>query len=457
MTNGGQKSPATRWYNSLIFRTIALCVVLLLCLLGSVYVITSHYYTQVVDEMQNQTRSIADDIIVHLTDSPDEELDDLERQFEDDYTEIQLTEDLDEDVPLQVSMHRDERGRMVKTARASFAFQERRFGLTTIVTLSPQSEIVRAFRNRYLLALTIVFLVALGFMVYLIGKTLRPLGELAETCAEIGAGHLRPVEIRRNTGEILALERTFNEMVRSLHDKEVVEARLRQAQRLSAIGNLAAGVAHDLRNPLNAIKLLSGHTMDALEGNPENEQALRQVSTIREEVNRLEEIVSGFLSLAKEHELRVEPCRVDGLLEESIRLVSKDAESRGLRLTVELRAGDTELMLDPKQWARAILNVLINAMEASPDGGRVRVFSRVTDVACEIEIRDDGPGLSDQAGEHAFDPYFSTKPTGTGLGLSITRGIIEEHGGTIELSGSAGSGCQVLITMPFDAASRLQG
>ena len=108
-------------------------------------------------------------------------------------------------------------------------------------------------------------------------------------------------------------------------------------------------------------------------------------------------------------------------------------------------------MLDPKQWTRAIINVLINALEACPTGGRVRLFSRVTDRACEVEIRDDGPGMSDVQLERAFEPYFTTKPTGTGLGLSITRGIIEEHAGSIALSSPPGHGCQVLITLPLEA------
>ena len=171
----------------------------------------------------------------------------------------------------------------------------------------------------------------------------------------------------------------------SLREKEVVESNLRQAQRLSAIGNLAAGVAHDVRNPLNAIKLLSSHALDTLQDVPDASSAAKHLQTIRSEVNRLEEIVSGFLSLAKERELCREPYRVDALLEECARLIRKDAEDRGIRLITELRAGDQALLLDPKQMTRAVLNVLINAMEATPQGGRVRLFSRTNDTICEIE------------------------------------------------------------------------
>jgi signal transduction histidine kinase len=120
-----------------------------------------------------------------------------------------------------------------------------------------------------------------------------------------------------------------------------------------------------------------------------------------------------------------------------------------VRLVADLRTPGLVLALDPKQWTRAVLNVLLNALEACPEGGRVRLFSRLTENACEIEIRDDGPGLPKEVAERVFDPYYTTKPGGTGLGLSITRGIVEEHGGTIELSSSPGFGCQVLIKIPL--------
>jgi signal transduction histidine kinase len=92
---------------------------------------------------------------------------------------------------------------------------------------------------------------------------------------------------------------------------------------------------------------------------------------------------------------------------------------------------------------------MLNALEVCPPGGRVRLFSRVTPDGAEIEVRDDGPGMTPEAIEHAFDPYFTTKPTGTGLGLSITRGIIEEHGGTIRLTSAIDRGTQVLIALPL--------
>ncbi len=457
MSNTAETYPKVRWYNSLILRIIALCVVLALCLLGSVYEISRHYFREVVQEMETYTADIASEMTLRLEESPGTDPHSIEEDVAKKYdsTTLDLTP-YSQSVELGAFMlEKDPEGKLTKVARVPILVQGKPAWLMTVRwSVVPQTEILRAFKNKFLAALTIVFLVTIVSMVYFIAKLLRPLTELSNSCAQISSGNLTDVATGRNTGEILALEHTFNKMVTSLREKEIVEANLRQAQRLSAIGNLAAGVAHDVRNPLNAIKLLSSHAMDTLGDVPEAGSAVKHLQTIRNEVNRLEEIVSGFLSLARERELKQEPYRVDALLEECTRLVRNDAEERGVKISTELRAGNLSLMLDPKQMTRAILNLLINAMEAcSGDGGRVRVFSRVSDKSCEIEIRDNGPGMPKDISERAFEPYFTTKNTGTGLGLSITRGIVEEHGGSIRLMSLEKQGCQVLISLPLETKS----
>lgn len=447
--------PRVRWHNSLIFRVILLCVVLVACMLGSVYVITRHYFGEVMTEMEQRTQDIADRLVLIVQEHPDVDLKDLEKDLSKSYdgASIELREPEKPIEVAQFTLERDEEGRLTKVARLSVNVRGKPVCLLTArVTVVPQTEIVRAFKNKYLAMLTGVFVVTLCLMIYFIARILRPLSDLAESCAQIRSGHLTDVGTGRNAGEVLALEETFNSMVASLREKETVEANLRQAQRLSAIGNLAAGVAHDIRNPLNSIKLLSSHAMDQLGGVPDAAPAVKQLQTIRNEVNRLQDIVSGFLSLAREGELRVEPYRIDAVLEECVRLIRKDAETRNIRLVTELRAGDLILEIDPKQLKRAILNVLINAMDACPKDGRVRLFSRVMEHHCEVEVRDDGAGIAKEIAERVFDPYFTTKATGTGLGLSITRGIVEEHGGTIALSSLPEQGCQVVMTFPIRRA-----
>ncbi len=442
------------WFNSLFFRVVVLCGVLLMCLLGSVMVITRHYFSAITEELVAQANDVKVIISQELEGQPGIALADLEEKV------IVLKPGMN--IELQsyegemsgdtYTLEPQQDGSVVRVA--TFLLDLGQGNARLQVRMADQTAaagILRAFKNKYMIALSSVFVLTLFLMIYFIAKTLRPLTELSETCTAISAGNLNAVSTRSATGEILALEETFNHMVRSLREKEMVEAKLRQAQRLSALGNLAAGVAHDVRNPLNAIKLLSSHALDALGGAPASpvEKPLR---TIRNEVDRLENIVSSFLSLAKESELSLRPSQCDELLEECVRLFKQNAAAREVRLTSELRASSITLMLDPKQWVRAILNVLLNALEACPPGGRVRLFSRVTETAYEIEIRDDGPGLSKEDIERVFEPYYTTKPGGTGLGLSITRGIIQEHGGAIEISSTKGQGCQVLLSLPLEAA-----
>lgn len=438
------------WRNSLFFRVIVLCAVLLLCLFGSVAVITRHFFQESVSQMESQAMDIAHSLEIRLEEGFDSDYGALETELMDLYrgVDIKLDEDTDTGNKASYTIQRLENGSFERVAKVPLMNANRPVLMTISMTVKPQTEILRAFRNRYMMALITVFVIALGLMMYFIGKALRPLIRLSESCAAIGKGRLVTVNTRGGSGEILALERTFNGMVESLREKEVMEGKLRQAQRLSALGNLAAGVAHDVRNPLNAIKLLSTHALDSLDtgGHP----AAKPLRTISAEVDRLEEIISSFLSLARETELRPEPWEVDALLSECVHLLRQDAEARGIRLGSDLHAAGVMLMLDSKQWKRAILNILLNALEACPQGGRVRVFSRRTDTRCEIEIRDDGPGIPKEILEQVFDPYFTTKPGGTGLGLSITRGIVEEHGGTVDVTSSSEWGCQVLITMPLE-------
>jgi len=491
MTAPGGRSRVRSWANSLVARVLFLCVVLLLCLLGSLYVLTRFYFSQVILEMESAAAEIAQSIAFDLkeadldedpemlsrlehslrADLPDEITLDLRRLDSpgglaaESAQAVQITGPDDpgdddgrvtvpvgsggEDLGAAISFESREGVGIVRIARYPMLVGGDTVLLTMSVQLTPQTEIVRAFGNRYLRALTLLFLVTLGLMVYLILRTLRPLGGLSRSLAAISQGDIREVQSGHAFTEIRALEDTFNGMVHALREKETMEANLRQAQRLSALGNLSAGIAHDLRNPLNAIKLLSSQALDTLERKGEDGPTARQVSSIRREVDRLEGIVSGFLSLAREHELSPEPCRLDALLDEAIRLVTKDAEAREVRLVADLRAGDAQLMLDRKQWMRAMLNVLINALDACPQGGRVRIFTRCTDSHGEVEVRDDGPGMTPEVLERVFEPYFTTKATGTGLGLAITRGVVEEHDGAIAITSTPGSGTQVVITLPL--------
>ncbi|MBX3175833.1 MAG: HAMP domain-containing protein [Candidatus Hydrogenedentes bacterium] len=440
-----------KWRHSMYFRVILLCCVLLLCLFASIFIIVRYTIREAVREVESKSYEIADEVYKLLETYPLLETEEVAGRIMQDrsdaFVKIEPLHGRGDMPSRRIYQEYGEDGAMQRFA--VIPLERLDMVLTARFTAQATTDVLRAFKNRYILLVTFVFIVTLWIMVYYIHKTLRPLLDLSDTCAAITEGNLQTVQIASSTGEVQLLERKFNDMVESLREKEVMEVKLRQAQRLSALGNLAAGVAHDVRNPLNAIKLLSSHAIDSMGGGDES-PAVKPLMTIRDEVDRLEEIVSGFLSLARERELDPQPNRVDTLLADCVRLFRKDAEERGVELIADLKAGDTLLMLDAKQWNRAILNILLNSLEACPRGGHVRLSSAIRDGACRILVEDDGPGLPREALERVFDPYYTTKPGGTGLGLSITRGIIEEHGGAIEIVSQEGRGCRVRITVPLE-------
>lgn len=450
------RSPV-KWQHSMYFRVLVLCCVLLLCLFASIFIIVRYTIGEAIHEVESESREIAKRVLEMFEGDTPLDREEIAGKIMEERDDTQvLIEPLRGLLPeLRNSVEYRTDGTVVRVVRVPL---ERLDMVMTIHYSTKASvEVLRAFKNRYILLVTFVFIVTLWIMIYYIHRTLRPLMDLADTCSAITEGNLQTVKIARSAGEVQLLESKFNDMVESLREKEVMEVKLRQAQRLSALGNLAAGVAHDVRNPLNAIKLLSSHAIDSMGGDGAT-PGVKPLMTIRAEVDRLEEIVSGFLSLAKERELEPEPTSVDALLSECVRLFQKDAEERGVELISELNAGGSLLMLDGKQLTRAILNVLLNALEACKSGGHVRLSSAIREGACRILVEDDGPGLPESVIEQVFDPYYTTKQGGTGLGLSITRGIVEEHGGAIDLSSRDGQGCRVSITIPLkQKISRAKG
>lgn len=446
-TTRSVRSPV-KWRHSMYFRLLVLCCVLVLCLFTSIFVIVRYTIREVATELQAQSNEIADELYRIMEERPELEHKIVEKELMEGRENMDI--ELGPIVELSPEIEYSMEWRPDGTVRRNITIPLDRLDVIMTVRFNTMAstEILQAFKNRYIIMVAFVFIITLWIMVYYIQKILRPLMDLSDACAAVTEGNLETVHVASSSGEVKLLESKFNDMVMSLREKEVMEIKLRQAQRLSALGNLAAGVAHDVRNPLNAIKLLSSHAIDSLPGDA-HEQTVKPLTTIRKEVDRLEDIVSGFLSLAKERELTPEPNQIDELLAECVRLFQKDAEERGVSLIAELNAGETMLLLDAKQWTRAILNVLLNALEACDTGGHVRISSVVKKGVCRIDIEDDGPGLPESVAEQVFDPYYTTKPGGTGLGLSITRSIIEEHGGTIELASSDGQGCRVLISIPL--------
>ncbi len=235
-------------------------------------------------------------------------------------------------------------------------------------------------------------------------------------------------------------------LIRDLTEVRRLEKELQRSERMAALGKMAAGVAHELRNPLSSIKglalLLRGHftagsreagTADLLVG----------------EVERLNRSIGELLEYARPAQLQRQEVVVNALVEETLALIAADARLSGVVVTF-LPAPDLPgIDLDPDRIKQVLLNLLLNALQAMPSGGALRVATVSVDGTLEIRIEDSGVGIPAENLGRVFDPYYTTKNDGTGLGLALSVKIVEEHGGTITIGSRPGESTAVCISLPL--------
>ena len=239
-------------------------------------------------------------------------------------------------------------------------------------------------------------------------------------------------------------------------DQSALAARVRQSEKLAAVGTMAAGLAHEIRNPLNGAKLhltlLERGLARAGASGGGGADALESVQIVRQQIERLSGLVTEFLGFARPRPLLREPTSLRALCERLSQLVAADAAAAGVELRQELPRADIILDLDAARMEQVLLNLMRNAVEAmAPAGGGVLVCRAVRHPrVAVIEIEDSGPGLPGE-GAPIFDPFFSTKPHGTGLGLAIAHRIVTDHDGTIDVTSRPGH-TVFRVTLPLPDA-----
>jgi signal transduction histidine kinase len=228
-----------------------------------------------------------------------------------------------------------------------------------------------------------------------------------------------------------------------------LERALTRQERLAALGHLGAGVAHEVRNPLNAISM--GIQRLQVEFSPvEGEEEFRHLCTIiRGEVARLNGIVQEFLQLARAPTLQREPAALETLLHEVASLMEAEANVHAVSLQLKVPAGLPPLVVDRQQLKQALINLILNAIQATPSGGAVQVTAEAEAETVCLWIIDSGSGIAPELLDRIFDPYFTTKPDGSGLGLPIALRIIQAHGGTLEVANAIGGGTRVAVRLPL--------
>ncbi len=247
--------------------------------------------------------------------------------------------------------------------------------------------------------------------------------------------------------EMKRTEEAAERLAESNRNLRAAEASLRRSERLAALGQLTAGLAHELRNPLGTIKASAEMlTRDATKARPEVMSEM--TGYIVSEVDRVNGLIASFLDFAKPLQIRAVPADLRSTMEDVVRQQSDLAARRNVGLSVRMDAGPLSFTFDPDLLKLAISNLVQNAIEASRSGQTVEIRVENRDENVMLFVTDHGEGIQSQHLESIFNPFFTTKPHGTGLGLAIVSKIIDEHEGRILVFSEAGAGTTFEVTLP---------
>lgn len=227
---------------------------------------------------------------------------------------------------------------------------------------------------------------------------------------------------------------------------------LRLADRLSALGELSAGLAHEIRNPLGSIE---GAVRILRRRDLAEETRLEFGKMAEDEVNRLKGMLNHFLQFARPRVPKRRPERVTDLCGAVGRLSAETAKMTGVRLRLDLPPNLPLVPLDAEQMTQLLLDLVLNAIQAMPEGGEIVLEALKQDDSVVLQVRDEGVGIAPENLERIFDPFFTTRPTGTGLGLSIAHQIATQHGGHIEVRKNTERGMTFSVILPLKPAANL--
>lgn len=228
-------------------------------------------------------------------------------------------------------------------------------------------------------------------------------------------------------------------------ERLLLKEKLSHAERLASLGEMVAGISHEIRNPLGIVSSTAELLKQKLvRSDPE----FRLADVIVQEANRLNNIVTDFLNFARPQAPNLMPCKVDEVIEKNLTFLALEINKNSYKIHKRFASDIPEIQADPGLLYQAFLNILMNAMQAMPEGGEIYIELSAHRNTLMILFGDEGPGIPDETLNKIWEPFFTTKDKGSGLGLPIVKKIIEGHGGTIEIENGPEKGAQVTVTLP---------
>lgn len=326
------------------------------------------------------------------------------------------------------------------------------------ISVADYQNLFARMRRQSLFLFLGVFLVGIALSAGAAARFTRPARRLDAALRELSDGDLETeVEVRGND-EMARLGLAFNEMARKLRANRERAREMVRRDKLSALGRLAAGVAHDVRNPLHSIGLTLSHLDDT--GRPEDTERAaefdRSVTMIRGEIRRLDQLVVNFLRFANGEHRERKAVDLRALVEDTAQLIRKEAQWRGIELVLDLE-DVSEVLVDVEAIRSSLLNLVLNSCEAMPEGGRLDIVLREEHGEVVLEVGDTGRGIPSDHQEKVFDFGYSTREGGSGLGLvMVHQCVVEDHHGRVTLESEEGQGTRVRMVLPVNADSPVE-
>lgn len=329
-----------------------------------------------------------------------------------------------------------------------------------VLVLAVEADSIRAQIRRTFFQLATFSAAVCSVMLLLLWLLLgRLLGSLRTLVAAMDTLDLKTPPIpalpaRRDEIGILYthFHRMQSRVEQSRDDLLAAQHQVWHAERLAAIGRLASGLAHEINNPINGIRsciYAIRHDLD------DREQTLEYLEMMDEGLTHATGVIDKLLGFARRQQAAPEPMDLNEAVDSVHRLVSYSAERKSVRLTTDLAHALPPVRADRQLMVEVVMNLLLNAVDAVDQGGSIRLSTRARGGRVELEVADDGPGVAPEIRDQIFDPFFTTKRTGegTGLGLSICLGIVQSHGGRIDVAGAPGEGATFTVSLPAAAGA----
>jgi two-component system NtrC family sensor kinase len=341
----------------------------------------------------------------------------------------------------------------IRVLAAYAPIREARLG---VIVLQPASESYAHIQNMFdvllfifALSLGLAILVALS-LAWRMGRPVRDLARGVRRVAEGDLDAVVPVQTRDEMGD---LARDFNSMTGRLkkyvESAALAEHRLARSEKLAAVGQLAAGIAHEIYNPLNIIggfaEFLSAKT-------PADDPRRSALEDIGRETDRCRRLVADLLGFARERPPQMKPTDLNALAAEAVELAGARARPGGVNVIFHPDGNLPLIETDQDQIMQVLMNLLLNACQALPNGGEVGVETRLDEDRAVLSVRDTGAGLSPENMAKIFTPFFTTKENGTGLGLALSYAVVERHGGELRAENDPRGGARFTMSLPIKGA-----